>query len=229
MSSSSLILSSEASLFWGESFQRKTSSHHLIPRLISNFQALRLQGTKHDEGHGRRWLRSNPALGNRDTWYFSFCILFFFDISSDTIAENKESTQQKSRFFPYLFRALPFTYFLFKKRFHIFNSCYTQSLRWIIWVYSDYLTFFISFGRQSESLEKIGQLDLWGWIWVFTFRPAQLAELSRSPEWYLSFSDQKSFTSSLKSSNLIVFRWVLSSSWSFLAGSAASSGGNLYL
>ena len=76
MSSSSLILSSEASLFWGESFQRKTSSHHLIPRLISNFQALRLQGTKHDEGHGRRWLCSNPAFGNRDTWYFSFYILF---------------------------------------------------------------------------------------------------------------------------------------------------------
>ena len=42
--------------------------------------------------------------------------LVFFDISSDTNAENKESTQQKSRFFPYLFRALPLTYFFVQKK-----------------------------------------------------------------------------------------------------------------
>ena len=160
-----------------------------------------------------------------------FPFVFFFSLTflQTQLRKIKKAHNKRVDFFLTFFAPFPSRIFLFKKRFHIFNSCYTQSLRWIIWVYSDYLTFFISFGRQSESLEKIGQLDLWGWIWVFTFRPAQLAELSRSPEWYLSFSDQKSFTSSLKSSNLIVFRWVLSSSWSFLAGSAASSGGNLYL
>ena len=78
-----------------------------------------------------------------------------------------KKAHNKRDFFLTFFAPFPSHIFLFKKRFHIFNSCFTQSLRWIIWVYSDYLTFFISFGRQSESLEKIGQLDLWGWIWVF--------------------------------------------------------------
>ena len=36
------------------------------------------------------------------------------------------------------------------------------------WVYTEFLSFFVSYSRLSESFGKMGQIDqIWGWKWVF--------------------------------------------------------------